>query len=63
MRRNLDGCYFRIDSEDICFSDLTQEQMNDVIKDWDKEQLKRMCIMLGQTIRDIGDSLDLVMED
>lgn len=67
MNRNLDGVYFRIKEEDghyanICFSDLSEEQMNEVLKDRDKEWLTRMCVILGQTIREIGDTFDLVSE-
>ena len=60
MRRNLDGVYFRIGTENICFSDLTEEQQDEVMKDRDKEWLKSMCKILAKTLKDIGDELDMV---
>ena len=66
MNRNLDGVYFRINREgmyqNICFSDLTEEEMDDILADKSEEWLRRMCKILGQTIRNIGDQLDIVME-
>lgn len=66
MNRNLDGVYFRVYRDgryqNICFSDLTEEEMDDVLKDKSEEWLRRMCKILGQTIRNIGDQLDIVME-
>lgn len=66
MNRNLDGVYFRIERDNkwqsICFSDLTDEEMESVIKDKSSEWLRSMCKYLGHTIRGIGDELDLVME-
>lgn len=60
MKRNLDGVYFRIGTDNICFSDLSEEQMEEVLENRSKDWLKSMCIILGQTIREIGDELDLV---
>lgn len=66
MNRNLDGVYFRINRDDswqsICFSDLTEEEMDNVLKDKSEEWLRRMCKILGETIKDIGEQLDIVME-
>ena len=62
MRRNLDGVYFRIGKENICFSDLTDEQKTNVMKNRDTEWLKSLCIILGNTIKEIGDELDIVKE-
>ena len=59
----LDGVYFRIkrDNEyhNICFSDLTEDEMQNVLKDRDISFCKSLCIGLGKTIRNIGDALDL----
>lgn len=60
MKRNLDGVYFRIGTDNICFSDLSKEQMEEVLENRSEDWLKSMCIILGQTIREIGDELDLV---
>lgn len=66
MNRNLDGVYFRIkrDNEwqNICFSDLTDGEMEEVLQNRSDEWLKSMCKILGRTIRDIGDQLDISME-
>lgn len=61
MKRNLDGVYFRIGKENICFSDLTEEQMNEVLEGRNEEWLKSLCVILGKVIRRIGDELDIEM--
>lgn len=66
MNRNLDGVYFRIKRDEkwqnICFSDLTNEEMDEVMKNRPEEWLRNMCKLLGHTIRDIGDQLDIIIE-
>ena len=66
MNRNLDGVYFRIKRDDewqnICFSDLTDGEMEEVLQNRSDEWLKSMCKILGHTIRSIGDQLDISME-
>lgn len=66
MNRNLDGVYFRIQRDEkwqnICFSDLTEEEMKNVMESKDEEWLKSLCIILGQTIHEIGEELDIVKE-
>ena len=66
MNRNLDGVYFRVKRDDkwlnVCFSDLSDDEMEEVMQDRPVEWLKDMCKILGRTIRDIGDQLDIVME-
>lgn len=62
IKRNLDGVYFRIGKENICFSDLTEEQQDEMMTGRSEEWLKNMCKILAKTIRDIGDQLDLVCE-
>ena len=63
MNRELDGVYFRIKRNDkwdnICFSDLTEEEMKEVLKDKDIEWLKSLCIILGKTLKEIGDYFDI----
>ena len=67
MKRNLDGIYFRVKEDgkcgNTCFSDLTEEQMNYVLQGKNEEWLKSMCILLGKTIRGIGDSLNISSGD
>ena len=66
MNRNLDGVYFRVKRDDkwdnICFSDLTEEEMDEVMKDRPIEWLQKMCKILGKTIRNIGDQFDIAAE-
>lgn len=66
MNRNLDGVYFRIKRDNkwqnICFSDLTEEEMEEVMKDRPEEWLRSMCKILGKTIYSIGEQLNIVME-
>ena len=61
--RNLDGVYFRIERDgkwqNVCFSDLTKEEMEYQIGDRSVEWLKNLCIILGKTIRRIGDCFDI----
>ncbi len=65
-KRNLDGIYLRVYRDDkwdnVCFSDLTHEEMEQVLKNKDNDWLKSLCIQLGRRIRNIGDELDIVCE-
>lgn len=67
MNRNLDGIYFRIKRnnkyESICFSDLTEDEMDEILKDRDIKWLKSLVKMLGRTIREIGNQFDIICED
>ena len=64
MDRNLDGYYFRVKRGDgydnICWSDLTREEKERMIERYDIEALRRFCIGLGEVIKEIGDSCDIV---
>ena len=61
--RNLDGYYFRVKRDDkwqnICFSDMTEDEMKEVMQDRPVEWLQSLAIGLGKVIRNIGDQLDL----
>ena len=67
MNRNLDGVYFRINREgkweNVCFSDLTKIEREQVLKDKDKKWLRSLCETLADTIKNIGEQLDLVCEN
>lgn len=67
MNRNLDGIYFRIKRKDkyenVCFSDLTEDEMDEILKDRDVKWLKSLAKMLGRTIREIGNQFDIICED
>ena len=66
MKRNLDGVYFRIKRdncfENICFSDLTDDERQMVLADKDTEFLKRLCCILADTLQTIGQQLNIVVE-
>ena len=67
MQRHLDGVYFRIEQEtgkfaNVCFSDLTEEQMNEVMQGKDEKWLKNLCVILGKALKQVGDDLDIVRE-
>lgn len=63
-KRNLDGVYFRVERngkwENICFSDLTKEERNNVMLGKSEVWLRSLCDILADTIKDIGDMFDLV---
>ena len=66
MNRNLDGVYFRVKRDgkwcNICFSDLDDIEKIGVMQNKDETWLKSLCITLGNSIKRIGDELDLVAE-
>lgn len=61
--RDLDGVYFRVERNgkwhNICFSDLTEEEMDKILAGRNNEWLRNLCKILGKTMRDIGDQLDI----
>lgn len=63
-KRDLDGIYFRVKRgkhwESICFSDLSDEEMDKVLEGHSVEWLKKICKILGRTIKSIGDEQDVV---
>lgn len=66
--RDLDRVYFRIHEQDdtydnVCFSDLTEDEQDKMLENRSTDWLKSMCKYLARTIRDIGDQLDLTMID
>lgn len=65
-KRNLDGVYFRVQRDgkwdNVCFSDLTDEEKMKAMNDRNIEWFKSMCIILGNTIRKIGDEFDIVAD-
>ena len=63
--RDLDRVYFRIHEQDdtydnVCFSDLTEDEQDKMLENRSVEWLKSMCKHLANTIRIIGDQFDLV---
>lgn len=66
MNRNLDGYYFRVKRgdrwENVCFSDLTQEEKEFMLAGRSEEWLKSLCCGVADALREIGDELDIVCE-
>lgn len=66
VKRNLDGMWFRIKRDgkyqNICFSDMTTEEQLGVLKDKDVEFMRRMCLIIAEKMREIGDKFDITME-
>lgn len=62
--RELDGVYFRVKRnnkwQNICFSDMTEDEMREVINGRDKQWLEELCIILGKTLRKMGDMFNIV---
>lgn len=63
MNRELDGVYFRVkrnnEYDNVCFSDMTEEEMKEVLQGRDPEWLKSLCIILGKRLKEIGDYFDI----
>lgn len=61
--RNLDGYYFRVQRDgkwlNICWSDLTESEMKEIVKDRDTNWLASLCIGLGKRMREIGDVMNI----
>lgn len=63
--RDLDRVFFRIHEQDdtydnVCFSDLTEDEQDEMLENRSVDWLKSMCKHLANTIRTIGDQFDLV---
>ena len=67
MKRNLDGVYFRVERagkwENICFTDLTQDERHRILEGKSNEWLKSMVLHLANVIESIGEDFDLVRGD
>ena len=66
MNRNLCGVYFRIERdgkfENICFTDLTEEEQKEIVNNRDKFWLADLCLILSKTISGIGEKFDLMRD-
>lgn len=64
MNRELDGVYFRVKRgdrfENLCFSDLTEDEMKEVMENKTPEFLKSLCKRLASALREIGDDYNIV---
>lgn len=65
--RNLDGVYYRVvrDGKYVsrCFSDLSEVEQDVIMAKYNAEQLRRLCRCLCISLRQIGDTLDLVRDE
>lgn len=63
-KRNLDGCYFRIcrngKYENICFSDLTNEEREEICQGRDASWYKSLCYHLADCMQAIGEQCNVV---
>lgn len=61
--RNLDGCYFRVERdgkwENICFSDLTEQERGKVMAGKGEPWLISLIEHLADTLHAIGDAFDI----
>lgn len=66
MNRKLDGAYFRVKRnnkwQNVCFSDMNTEERLEVLKDKDIEFVKRLCLIMADELRRLGDELDVIRE-
>ena len=64
MQRNLDGVYFRVERDgewqNICFSDLTNEERNKVTANRSDEWLQSLAYRLADCLQEIGNQFDIV---
>ena len=64
MKRDLDGVYFRVSRggkwENVCFSDLTETERIEVMRDRSPEWLRNMCHLMADTVRAIGDDFNII---
>lgn len=67
VKRELDGVYCRVQRnghcESVCFSDLTTTEQDAFLNTLNTEGLKRMCHLMADSLRTLGDHLDIHMED
>ena len=64
IQRNLDGVYFRVERDgkwlNLCLTDLTLDEMSEILQDRDPEWYKQLIIHLSSKLRECGDTFDLV---
>ena len=66
MDRKLDGMFFRVKRngkwENVCISDMTNEEREEVLKNKELQFLKKVIDNLCDTLKGIGDQFDLARE-
>ena len=65
--RNLDGVFFHVTRDGkpacSCFSDLTESEQDRIMEEYNVEQLRRLCRCICNSLRQIGDILDIVLDE
>ena len=63
MNRGLDGIYFRVKRdgkfENVCFTDMTEDEINAKLKYRDAEWWKGVAMHLRECIRNMGEQFDI----
>lgn len=66
IKRNLDSIYFRVERnnkwESVCFTDLTDKEKDEIIKDKSEAWLRSMIKEIASSLRNIGNQLNLKVE-
>ena len=66
VNRELDGVYVRVKRDEkyysLCFTDLIESEQQGFLDRLDKEGLQRMCKLLAEELRSLGDNLNIVRE-
>lgn len=67
MDRDLDGIYFRVERggefKSICFSDLTEEEIEAKFADQPAKWWKRVALHLKDRLNEIGDKFNIINEE
>lgn len=65
-KRELDGVYYIVErnglQDRVCFSDLTLKERGRVLDDLDSEARKRLCLILSDCLRGLGNMLNICRE-
>ena len=63
INRELDGVYFRIkrdnELQNICFSDMTEDEMDKILKQKSKAWICSLAKILANRLREVGDIFDI----
>ena len=65
--RGLDGVFIRAERDgkwcNRCFTDLTTDEQQRFLDSLDTKGLQRMCLIMAETLRKVGDQFDIVSRD
>ena len=67
IQRDLDGIFIRTECDgkwcNRCFTDLTSYEQQDFLDSLDMKGLRRMCLIMAETLRKVGDQLDILSRE